>query len=67
MEINLNDAKATEPGCVLVMPRNQVTFLVCTWLYSEHTANTAVSYSDSLSIIQGPHTDKPRHIKEKLI
>ena len=67
MEINLNDAKATEPGCVLVMPRNQVTFHVCTWLYSEHTANTAVSYSDSLSIIQGPDTDKPRHIKQKLI
>ena len=67
MEINLNDAKATEPGCVLVMPRNQVTFHECTWLYSEHTANTAVSYSDSLSIFQGPDTGKSRHIKLKLI
>ena len=67
MEINLKDAKATEPGCVLVIPRNQVTFHVCTWLFSEHTANTPMSYSDSLSIIQGPDTDKPRHIKQKLI
>ena len=67
MEIHLNDAKATEPGSVLVMPRNQITFLVCTWLYSKHTENTAVSYSDILSIIQGPDTDKPRHIKQKLI
>ena len=67
MEINLNDAKATEPGCVLVIPSNQVTFHECTYLYSEHTANTPVSCSDSLSIIQGPDTDKPRHIKQKLI
>ena len=67
MGITLNDAKATEPDFVLVMPRNQVTFHVCTWLYSEHTANTAVSYSDSLSIIQAPDTDKPCHIIRKLI
>ena len=46
MEINLKDAKATEPGCVLVIPRNQVTFHVCTWLFSEHTANTPMSYSE---------------------
>ena len=46
MDITLNDAKATEPGCVLIMARNQVKFHECTWLYSEHTANTAVSYSD---------------------
>ena len=67
MEITLNDAKATETGCVLIMARNQVMFHVCTWLNSEHTANTAVSYSDSFSIIQAPDIDKPRRIKRKLI
>ena len=63
MEITLND----ELGCVVIMPKIQVTFHVCTWLYSEQTANTAMSYSDSLSIIQAPDTDMSRHIKRKLI
>ena len=44
MEMTLNDAKGIEPGCVLIMPRNRVTFHVRTWLYSEHTENILPAY-----------------------
>jgi len=37
MEMTLNEAKGMEPGWVLIIPRNRVTFHVRTWLYSEQT------------------------------